>query len=66
VVGEIFKKNVLNETIKRLSVGNTKMNILTNQGQLRLRSFTKSYEVRRILLMKTAVKVKIVNFYVAN
>jgi len=41
-------KNVQNETIKRLLVGNTKINISTNQG------YAKSKEVRRILLLETA------------
>jgi len=38
-----LKKNVLNETIKLFSVGNTNINISTNQGQLRM----KFYEIIR-------------------
>jgi len=52
-----IKKNVHNKTNKRFVVGNTKINILTNQGYLRTRSFTKLYEVRRILFLEIAIAV---------
>jgi len=43
-------------------IGNTKVNISTNQGKLRVRSFTKLSEDRRILFLELAVKAKMLTF----
>jgi len=61
VVAEL--KNVQNETNKHFLVGNTKINVLTNQGKLRMKLYEIIwYEVRRILLFDVSVKAKMLTF----
>jgi len=58
LVAEKFEKMSQNETIKRFLIGNTNINISTNQGQLRVRTFTKLSEGRQILNSKRFKTVK--------
>jgi len=58
-----YLKNVQNETVKRFLLATRKLTFLTNHGLLCIRNFTKLYEVRRILLLETAVKATILTLF---
>jgi len=55
LVAEKFEKNVQNETTKRFSVGNTKVNILTAGSKNKIRL---SSDNLRILIVNSALPTK--------